>query len=474
MKADHRAREAPATGRWDFLTHCVYDVVGLLAVLVMLPLLLYRMVMDPRARVGLAQRFGFTPRRTGDAPCLWIHGVSVGEILGAERFIRDFSRRYPEWEIALSTTTGTGHEVAKERYPGRLVFFYPLDLSFAVRRVLRRIRPSAVLLVELEIWPNFLLAASRHRIPVGLINGRISERSFRGYRFWKRFLPNPLDCVDAYCVQNDLYADRLRRLGVPPDRIHVTGTMKFDTVALQGDPAQEEILRRELGLQGQGKELVLIGGSTHPPEERILYDCYRALVVRHPGLRLLLAPRHPQRLTEIEEDLSSAGATVVRRTQIDPRRPAPVGPVPPVILIDTMGELGRLYGLADVVFVGGSLIPHGGQNMMEPAGLGKPVLLGPHTFNFADSVELLLEEDALRVVQSADELTSALEDLLLDGEGRAAMGFRARAVIEKNKGASRRNLDVVGAHMIERQLGSRGSCTEARIVEIPSRSVADG
>lgn len=379
--------------------------------------------------------------------------MSVGEILGAEGFISAFLERHPDWEIAVSTTTRTGHEVAKKRYPGKLVFYYPVDLSFAIRRVLRRIRPSAVILMELEIWPNFLLASHHRGIPVGLINGRISDRSFKGYQFWKRIFPHPLHRIDCYCVQNDQYATRLLDLGVGEERIHVTGTMKFDNVATGGGATRDGGLARELGLLPD--ELVLIGGSTHPPEERILYRAFRALRPRHPNLRLLLAPRHPERLPEVEQGLAEDGARIVRRTALRTEEKGSVGPgSETVILIDTIGELGKLYGLADVVFVGGSLIPHGGQNMMEPAGLGKPVVFGPHTFNFEDSVEVLVEKEAVRVVAEESELESVLDELLRSREEREAMGRKARNAIEDNKGSSLRNLDIIDDRIVRIVEGS--------------------
>lgn len=419
----------------------------LIAIVVLLPLVVYRMVSEPRFRAGLWQRFGFVPIRESSAPCLWIHGVSVGEILGANRFIEAFSRRYPEWDVALSTTTQTGHGVATERYPGKHVFYYPVDLSFAIRRVLRRIKPTAVILIELEIWPNFLLVTRRHGIPVGLINGRISERSFKGYRLWKRFLPQPWNRVVASCVQNEQYAQRLIDLGVPADRIHVTGTMKFDNVETEQDEAHRDLLAKDIGIRPG--DVVLIGGSTHPPEEMILFKSYKKLKEQHPRLRLLVAPRHPERLSEVEMSLQDAGATVVRRTALeDGKNLGNESGDAPVILIDTIGELGKLYGLADVVFVGGSLIPHGGQNMMEPAGLGKAVVFGPHTFNFQDSVDVLVQENAVRVVSGVDELTLAVGDLLSNDNDREAMGRRARATIEQNKGASLRNLDIIGSRII--------------------------
>jgi 3-deoxy-D-manno-octulosonic-acid transferase len=435
--------------------HLFYDAVYGLGLILGLPYLVFKMATRARFRAGLAQRFGRIPRRGGEEPCLWVHGVSVGELLAATKFVSLFRESHPQWKIVISTTTRAGHAVARERFPEHDVIYYPLDLSPVVRRVFRKIRPSLVILIELEIWPNFLLVAGRRGVPVALINGRISGRSFRGYRVWRNFLAEPMEHISLFCVQNENYAARLKALGVPGEKVLVTGTMKYDTIVTEGVDTLRREMINQLGIDGHST--VLIGGSTHPPEERILLDVYRRLVDRFPGLFLILAPRRPERFDEVEEEIRGGGLRPVRRSRIG--RGGPRGDRE-VLLVDTIGELNQIYAAADMVFVGGSLVPHGGQNMMEPAGLGKAVLFGPSIENFQDSVDLLLAEDAAVMVRDPEDLERVLLGLLGDLELVRDMGERARRIVRENQGASRRNLEILEdlfRDVIETDAASDGS-----------------
>jgi 3-deoxy-D-manno-octulosonic-acid transferase len=313
--------------------------------------------------------------------------------------VREFESRFPDWMVVLSTTTRTGRAAAARHFPGRPIFYYPLDLSVVVRRVL------------------------------------------------KLLFPEPLRRIDLYCVQNAVYADRLARLGVPADRIHVTGTMKYDTIETgdSDDREAERELRRDLGLAEDA--VVVVGGSTHPTEETALLRAYGELVRDQPRLRLVLAPRHPERIPEIEDVVRQFGFESVRRTRI-PDRGRGAGGRAPVVLIDTIGELSRIYRAAAVVFIGGSLIPHGGQNMMEAAGLGKAVIFGPFAFNFQDSVEVLLAERAAVQLRDAEDLLPQLRRLLDDAAERDGMGRRARDAIRKHQGASLKNLEIIASRVI--------------------------
>jgi 3-deoxy-D-manno-octulosonic-acid transferase len=417
----------------------LYDV-GYIGLLVMgLPVLLFKLLTSPRWRAGLPQRCGFIPRRKGDGPCVWIHGVSVGEVLAAESLVRAFERDYPGWAIWISTTTRTGQEAARKTYPKHQVFYYPLDLSYSTSRVVERVRPDMVVLMELEIWPNFLLTCWSRRIPVLLANGRITDRSFREYRILQRLIPEPLDRISLYCVQEEQYAERFRRLGVPEDRIFVTGTMKFDNIPIHPDPAENTRLREIFRIRREDR--VLMGGSTHPGEEDALLRIFRAIRDRHPEARLILAPRHPERLSEVEECIRRMGFPVERKRDLERDAARAVRPEA-VLLLDTMGELARIYGVADVVFVGGSLIPHGGQNMMEPAGLGKPVVFGSHVQNFQESVDVLLEKEGAVMVRDAAELERELGRLFRDVEAARRMGQRAREAVLAHRGATDRMMAV--------------------------------
>jgi 3-deoxy-D-manno-octulosonic-acid transferase len=417
----------------------VYDICYVLILVIGCPIVLFKLATSPRWRAGLLRRLGLIPSREGSGPCVWIHGVSVGEVLAAESLVRAFEREFPDWDIWISTTTRTGHEVARKTYAGHHLFYYPLDFSWATQRVLDRVRPDVVILMELEIWPNFLLSTWSRRIPVLLANGRISERSYRDYRILQRLIPEPLDRIRAYAVQTERYARRFLELGVPRDRIFVTGTMKFDNIPVQPDPAENERLRRVLRI-AEG-DRVLMGGSTHPGEGDVLLRIFRELRGQHPEARLILVPRHPERLPEVEESIRRAGFPPVRKTALE-RDPARAVEREAVILVDTMGELARLYEVADVVFVGGSLIPHGGQNMMEPAGLGKPVLFGSHIENFRETVDVLLDGDGAVMVRDEAELRSELARLFADGTAARDMGCRARESVLAHRGATQRMLAV--------------------------------
>jgi 3-deoxy-D-manno-octulosonic-acid transferase len=433
-----RSRAAGGRSRVPpLLLQRVYDGLYFALLLLGLPVFVFKILTSRRWRAGLRERLGTTPAREGTGPCLWIHGVSVGEVLAARTLVALIAREMPDWEVVLSTTTRAGNEVARRHFPSCRVFYYPLDFSFVTDRVLRRIRPDAVLLMELEIWPNFLLSTSRRGIPVFLVNGRISGKSLRGYRVLQRVIPEPMDRIGLYCVQTDAYAERFRALGVPAGRLFVTGTMKFDTVVADGGKDAEGALAASLGFDPG--DWVLVAGSTHGSEEAAVLAAFRAVLDGDPRARLVLAPRHLERLDEVEAAVRDAGLRSRRRTAA----PEPGAPVAPVVVLDTMGELAALYAVADVVFVGGSLVPHGGQNPMEPAGLGKPVLTGPHTWNFEEVVEVLAAAGGVEVVADGAALATAVRRLHGDRDEARRRGALAREAVRRGRGATRRILDLV-------------------------------
>ncbi len=429
----------------------LYDLVYVALLTVGFPVVLFMLVASPRWRAGLRQRLGDIPPREGTEPCVWIHGVSVGEVLAAESLIRAFEAEHPDWAIWISTTTRTGQEAARNAFPQHELFYYPLDLSWTTSRVLDRIRPNVVILMELEIWPNFLLSTWARDIPVMLANGRISGKSYRDYRILQRIIPEPLDRIRIYCVQTEEYARRFRELGVPEDRIFVTGTMKFDTIPVQPDPDATERLRDVFRIEPGDR--VLIGGSTHPGEDEVLVRLFGDLRRKHPAARLILVPRHPERLPAAEECIRSAGYGVERKTALDDDLTREISR-DSIILVDTMGELARIYGVADVVFVGGSLIPHGGQNMLEPAGLGKPVLFGPHIRNFREPVDVLLAGRGAVMVADEVEFETELVRLFENAEAASEMGRRAREAVLSQRGATRRMLSVFREILEESEPGS--------------------
>ena len=368
------------------------NLIYVASLLLLAPVLVYRMIRSGKYREGLWEKFrGDAPLRIGGQPCLWFHAVSVGEVLLLRPLVREMARRRPNWEVVISTTTTTGLAVARRTFPDLITFYAPLDFSWATRRAMARIRPTVLALVELELWPNMIRAAKASGAKVAIINARLSIRSYRGYRSLRRPLGTTLRCIDVVAAQDADYARRFVELGVPSDRVSVTGSVKYDGLESDRNNARTRDLRKELGLSHS--DLVFVAGSTMDGEEAAALGAYRAARLQHPSLRLILVPRHAERFDGVAEWLARNGEAVVRRTQLakGPVRVSPAGCPPPVILIDTIGELGAVWGLADVAFVGGSLVPgRGGQNMMEPAAYGASVLFGPHTSNFRETVEQLL------------------------------------------------------------------------------------
>lgn len=379
---------------------------------------------------------GRIERRSPERPCLWIHAVSVGEVLQLQGLIPALQAEHPDAELLLTVTTGTGYDVARTKFSRCTVAFFPLDFSWAVRRALRTVRPRLVVLVELELWPNFLLAARALGIPVALINARMSPRSYRGYRRLRPLVSRLLRSLHVVAAQTPEYAERLIALGAPEDRVMVTGNIKFDRVELRRDNPRTRELAEAFGLQPG--ERVFIAGSTQETEEEAALETWRTLRSKFPELRLILVPRHKERFDDVARLVTDRGLPLCRRSL-----PATPASGQPVLLLDTLGELGACWGLADVAFVGGSLTQRGGQNMLEPAAYGAAVLFGPNTWNFKDIVGELLARDAAEVVRDGTELTAAVARLLRDGEFAAERGRRAREFVQTQQGATDRTVSLL-------------------------------
>lgn len=418
------------------------DLFYLIAAVVGAPVWLYLLATRPRIRQGLRERLGLRVYpRASERPSIWIHGVSVGEVLAARPLIQALELAFPEYELVVSSTTDTGMQVARQAFTDNHVFRFPLDFGWSVRRVLKAVRPRMVVLVELEIWPNFLRLLAKRDIPVVLVNGRITERSFRGYKRFMTLLAPCFDRVACYGVQGEEYARRFRELGVGAERVVVTGSLKYDTIAPSEGDGAPEAYRTLLGL---GADPVWVCGSTHDGEERQLLEVYSALVQRLPRLRLVVAPRHIERAQAVQTLCESMGWPVLRRTQIEGHGPSAEGSVlMPIVLLDTVGELAQLYRVADVVLVGGTLVPHGGQNMLEAAAASKPVVFGPSVDNFADGAAMLLAARAALQVSSSEDLETAVAELLDNPEKALAMGKRGYLALDQAQGATEQTVAMV-------------------------------
>ena len=426
----------PSPGFLRALLHLIYDAVWLAGAAVASPWWIWRCWRDAAFRRMAWERLGgdlgYRPRPDRRGRIL-VHGVSVGEVKGAASLVEALERAYPDLEVVVSTTTNTGMEVARGLYPGRAVVRFPLDFSPLVSRFLDRVDPLAVVLVELEIWPNFLRLSNRRGAPVAVVNGRITTKSFLDYRVFRRLLPQ-FNRITLFCAQLDEYAERFSELCGRAERVLVTGNLKADGMPVGPiDPGPE--LRSLLGAGEGGR--VLVAGSTHEPEEEIVARAWREGA---PDARLVIVPRHPHRLSAVLESLDALGirAQALSRLRAGEQEPDPARPV----VVDTIGELERVYGLADLVFVGGSLLPHGGQNMLEPAAQGRPVLYGPHVDNFAQETTLLESAGAsLRVVDGA-ALTEAIRRLMRDPDARRRMSEAGLTAVQRQKGATALTLEA--------------------------------
>ena len=417
------------------------DLCYLLLLVAVSPWLAWSAVRKGKYREGYAAKLlGLVPWRNSDKKCLWLHAVSVGEVNLLSPLLRQIRRERPDWECVLSTTTMTGMALARKKYADLSVFYCPLDFTWAVRAAMRRIRPDVLVLAELELWPNLIAAARQHGARVAVVNGRLSEHSFNGYRKIRPLVARLLRGIDLVAAQDETYAARFLALGALPETLSITGSMKYDGAQTDRDNPST---RRLASLAGFAEDdVVLLAGSTQDPEEAVALDVYRQLCRQWPKLRLVLVPRHPERFDAVAKHLDDSGVPWQRRTAlVSPPcsgdvSAAPQSESPRVLLVDVVGELGAWWGTARIAFVGGSLGNRGGQNMIEPAAYGAAVSFGPNTRNFRDIVAAMLAHRAAVVVADRDDLLRFVRDSLEKPQEAAAMGQRARELVLQQLGAT--------------------------------------
>lgn len=409
------------------------NTVYLMLLTVLSPFIAWRIVRHGRYRRGIAEKLlGRLPQSKDGRDVVWFHAVSVGEVIQLQKVVHEFRRQTADrFRVLVSTSTDTGFDLALKRFADCQVTWFPLDFSWAVSNALRSVQPSMVVLMELELWPNFLSECQRQEIPVSVINARMSERSHRGYSRIRSLMAPLFGRLALVAAQSQSNADRLQSLGVSHDRLHVTGSIKFDGVATdRRNPATED-LRNIFGLSHT--ETVFMAGSTQEPEEKLALQTWLECRKAHPSLRLILVPRHRERFDDVAKLVHDAGVHVVRRSSlVTSNRPNSDA----VILLDTIGELSACWGLADIAFVGGSFGNRGGQNMIEPAAFGATVLFGPHTWNFRDVVQTFKEACACVQLDSPDELTSVVARLLGDPAERQTLGDAAQNAVTSQSGAT--------------------------------------
>ena len=427
--------------------YALYSLAMLLLFAAASPYFLYHALRHGKYAGSLPERLGLLPVSLNldrDAS-IWLHAVSVGEALTARAIASDLKARYPHLRLFVSTTTMTGQTVAKQSFPqADGVFFFPIDLGFIVRRVLDIVRPRLFVMMETEIWPNLLRECRARGVKTVVINGRISARSFPRYRRVRPLFRRVLALVDRFCVQGEETAGRLRDLGAPPDRITITGSLKFDALQAPGGGVAggvprggaDRVLRYLSVPEGRA---VIVAGSTMPGEHEIVVRAFERIRTLARNPLLILAPRKPEHFAEAAALSRQAGFRTALRSElaIDAEVRADV------VVLDTIGELAQVYQAATVVFVGGSLVPIGGHNILEPAVYGKPIVFGPHMQNFAEIAETFLADRAAVQVESGRELEDALIELLSTPEACANLGERARALVEANRGARERSLAAI-------------------------------
>ena len=417
---------------FTWLLNFIYSALVLIAS----PYLLWAALTKGKYREGFAEKFlGRVPGRPdGTSQHLWLHAVSVGEVNLLAPLIKELQQTYPGVTFHITTTTKAGHELAQTKYAEHTVSYAPLDFSWAVRHAYQQIQPDAVLLAELELWPNLIRFADRYDAKIAVVNGRLSEKSHRGYSRI-RFLVGPLlKQLDWIGAQDDTYADRFIKLGANPSRVYVTGSIKFDGITPDRQNSQTLAFRELAGLATE--DIVWLAGSTQNGEEPVILEAFQTAVQQVPELKLLLVPRHPHRFDEVADYLRSQNVTFERRSQLSADRRGEER----ILLIDSVGELSAWWGTADIAFVGGSLGNRGGQNMIEPAAYGAAVAVGPNTWNFKDVVERLRAAEALTVVHDAESLAAFVVTASLDTTWREQQGERAKQVVLAQQGATARTI----------------------------------
>ena len=426
----------------------LYSLLLTVGFVVLLPRFAIDALRTRKYVTGLRQRLGNLPQiPASDQPLIWLHCVSVGETEAARPLVRALRERFPSYRLAVSTTTVTGQQVARRvfQHEAAAVFYFPIDWAWTVRKVLRTLQPSVVLIMETELWPNLLRTCRRQSIPVALVNGRISANSFRRYKMIRPFTSRMLNNVSMAIMQSERDVTRIRELGMPAERTLSSGNVKFDSAGSDDSEARRtsNILDRFGFREG---EALIVAASTHWPEEQVLIDAFKRVNQSdRRRARLLIAPRHPKRFNEVAELISASGLSWARRSAAPENQDA----ICEVILLDSIGELRAVFPLADIAFIGGSIASHGGHNVLEPAVEGVCVITGPHTDNFAAIIKTFLSEGALvqleevAVCEAANQLAVTIKELLEDEPRRREIGQRAIAVCDHNRGATDRTMSIL-------------------------------
>lgn len=419
----------------------LYNILFSISIVLALPFIFVKVLTSEKRQKTVIRRLRPEARiRASGARPVWIHALSVGEVLASSSLIKQIKKICARRPVVLSVSTLTGHEVAKRLLKSDVdaIFFFPYDLVWSVRKTTGSVDPGIFILVESDIWPNFTYEMKRRQIPFILVNGRVSPRSFSGYMRLSFFMKRVFFNISSICAQTEMDARRFVALGAAPDRVHVTGNIKFDQPLIS--VSEEEVGELRASVRISPTARVFVAGSTHEGEEAILLRCFEALKRDYPDLVLVVVPRDPRRAGSVQGMFKQAGLFAPLRTELGKMD---VGFAPEAIIVDTIGELRRLYAIAHVVFVGKSLINLGGQNPLEPAALKKPIVFGPHMFNFGLIAERLVRQGGALQVANEEELLRAVKNLLADPKRSNAMGKKAYNVFHMNRGALEKTLAVI-------------------------------
>jgi len=422
----------------------VFDLLYILLAIVISPLLLYRMLRFGRYKKGWANRFGIISRKDLSKKCIWLHAVSMGEVNATQTIVNELAKELADFEIVISSTTDTGFERAKNLYGDKLsVFYFPLDFSCIMARAFRNLRPSVCLLMELEVWPNLVSIAKKQKIPVVVVNGRISDKSFPKYKLFRPVIKNIFRRTALILAQTKEYAERFILLGADENKVIVSGSLKYDTAQIAGSVEGSSELAEKLNIKPADR--LLIAGQTGPGEEEIIINIYKKIIAqsRFKDVRLAIVPRKPERFDEVAHLIESADLTLVRYSKIKNEKKSLKGEGNCVILGDTMGDLRKFYSLASIIFVGRSLVPMGGSDMAEAAALGKCTIFGPHTFNFNQTVEDLLRDSGAIQIQNEQQFFEAVQKCLNEQDYAEKIASSGQNVIRKNQGATKRTVEQI-------------------------------
>lgn len=434
----------------------LYNIAAIIIVILIIPMFMVRSVREKGFVERIRQSLGFFPEHALDKvekkDCIWVHAASIGEIVATSPLIKEFRKEFPKSPILVSVVTTSGYEMANRIIKDAdAIIYFPLDLPWLAGHVLRRIRPRVFLPVETELWPNFLRTARKIHVPVMMVNGRISDKSVKQYKHLHSLLRNMIGTVKLFAMQSPIDAEYIMRLGAPQELVTVTGNTKFDQTYTDVSPEEKQKIIEEMGLSKN--DGLFLAGSTHRGEEEAVLQAFKAVRETHPHARLVIAPRELLRTMEVVHLCRKAGFSVTTRTKLQNEAPQDED----IVILDTIGELGKVYSIGDVVFVGGSLVPHGGHNILEPAAHGKAIIVGSHMFNFKDTYALFKNRDACLTVKNGEELAKQVTRLFDEPEHRHRMEEETRAIVRENKGASRKS-----AILLHQMLESYESSPENR------------